>query len=879
MEVVGAVASFIAIGQALAAVPSIIDVLKALPKAREELMALSNGVSSMFETLRATHADISSLLDMLSDQLKAADEQDLDALAVIDPALLSRAKADLMVLISDLGQLISSCQSAPTNLGKSTVKRLKWLGSRGKILKLTGRARDIRLDLQQAMLSLSLRFNLGHTKLLFEIRKATSLSQDSIQVSAQDGEFATSKSSDSLLALESPCDIAEEQTPVLMERQTLDPKADDEILEIQTYLSGRCLSGCNCQCHYARTQSSTPMWLKSALGTMSLSYNSIPVFRSVRCDNSSCRRSSSSTFSFNYYLPSWLLNRYLAVNIDLRNLVGPGATIQLPRIIPASNFVFWNHIWDGFVDGIKQDIRQGVVYCPTDRTYYGSSILQYGIVHRRYEMLDFFLNSWEPSLRRNGIPQDATALARRHLALQLPLPHGRKTLERIIALDQEQTEFPRSEINNAILKQDIVGLLDAIERTPASINHLDELGEAPIHQAARAGHSHLVRILIQNGADINRLSIDQKSALPLAAKGGHLDCLRLLLELGAAVDLMDLDGCTPTHAACACGTPNQVDIVKALLGKKPSLVHARDDDGRTPLMTLARYQSYSGQETFADTLKVMLDAGADPEAKGLNGYTALDLAVLINSTIAMTALLTAGARIDNVVDSFGNILHQAADWCTFQMIDLLYSWNLETLYGFHLCFPRNRGTPWDRFRWTMSFGDTLAHSLIPSRQDAVAFIRLFRKVRDESLQLDIDTLTSVLQHLHERNTDLAIKYLEPLIQRKKRLPEMHEQAETFRVVGIQITQGMWDATIESVEENIEVFMDEIKMSPWEMQSINDGWPDAIDYTGVRDYHGTEAEEYPIFEDIGENTNKDEYRDYYINENEENTEDEEDEEDN
>ncbi|KAK4211536.1 ankyrin repeat-containing domain protein [Rhypophila decipiens] len=684
MEVVGAVASFIAIGQALAAVPSIVDILKALPTARMELIVLSNE----FETLRATHADVSSLLDMLSDQLKAAEEQDLDATVVIDPALLRRTEAELMALVSDLGQLISSCQSAPSNLGKSTVKRIKWLGSRGKILKLTERARDIRLGLQQAMASLSLRYHIGHTKMLLEIRRAVGPSQDSVPISVQDGQVVPSQISDSLLAVNSPRDIAEEQT-LLMARQTLDHKTDDEILEIQTYLSGRCSSGCNCQCHYAQTQSSTPMWLKQ--------------------------------------------NRLRGFDLA--------------------------------------------------------------------------------------------------------------------ALGQEQTEFPSSEINDAILDQDIVGLLDAIERTPASINYLDELGEAAIHQAARTGHGQMIRILIENGADINRLSIDQKSALHLAAEKGHLDCLHLLLELGAAVDQIDLGGFTPTHTACSIDHPDQVEIVKALVGKKPSLVLARDDNGETPLMTLARYQSNSGQETFADTLKVMLDAGADLKAKNMTGHTALDLAALTNSTVAMTALLTAGARIGNVSNCNGNILHLAARSCTFQMIDLFHSCNLETLYGFHMGLQWDRDTPWGIFRWSM--GATLPDnyfSRISSRQDAVAFVRLFRKVRDESLQLDIDTLTLVLQHVQERNTELAIKYLEPLIQRKKRLPEMLEQAETFRVVGIQIRQGMWDAAIESVEENIEVFRDEMKMSPWEMLSIHDEWPDAIDYTDVRDYHGTEAEEYPIFED-------------------------------
>ena len=44
MEVVGVIASFIAIGQVLAAVPSIVDAVKSIPAAKNELIALSNEV-------------------------------------------------------------------------------------------------------------------------------------------------------------------------------------------------------------------------------------------------------------------------------------------------------------------------------------------------------------------------------------------------------------------------------------------------------------------------------------------------------------------------------------------------------------------------------------------------------------------------------------------------------------------------------------------------------------------------------------------------------------------------------------------------------------------------------------------------------------------
>lgn len=154
-----------------------------------------------------------------------------------------------------------------------------------------------------------------------------------------------------------------------------DPGIDDGMLQIPASLPGRCLGACNCQCHRSRTQSNTPMWLKPVLGTIFLSYNTIPLFCPARCDVSSCGR-SNTRIKFNYYLPSWLWRRCLAITLDFDSLVGPGASIELPRIIPASNWRFWTYIWTGNVHGIKLALQNGTVFRPSDCTEFGLSIFQ-----------------------------------------------------------------------------------------------------------------------------------------------------------------------------------------------------------------------------------------------------------------------------------------------------------------------------------------------------------------------------------------------------------------------------------------------------------------------------------------------------------------------
>ena len=185
-----------------------------------------------------------------------------------------------------------------------------------------------------------------------------------------------------VLTSQSPVDTSQnpdnqsaEQSMTLLGKAGRDPVIDDGMLQIPASLPGRCLGACNCQCHRSRTQSNTPMWLKPVLGTIFLSYNTIPLCCSTRCDVSSCGR-SKTRIKFNYYLPSWLWRRYLTITLDFDSLVGPGASIELPRVIPMSNWKFWYYIWEGNVRGIKQDLQNGTVFRPNDRTEFGLSIFQ-----------------------------------------------------------------------------------------------------------------------------------------------------------------------------------------------------------------------------------------------------------------------------------------------------------------------------------------------------------------------------------------------------------------------------------------------------------------------------------------------------------------------
>lgn len=83
----------------------------------------------------------------------------------------------------------------------------------------------------------------------------------------------------------------------------------------------------------------------------------------------------------------------------------------------------------------------------------------------------------------------------------------------------------------------------------------DDRGWAPLHIAARKGDLDEVRRLLNDGVDVNDMSLGRKdsgvTALHLAAAGGHIDIMDELLERGGNIDARTKVGCgwTPLHHA------------------------------------------------------------------------------------------------------------------------------------------------------------------------------------------------------------------------------------------------------------------------------------------------------------------------------------------
>lgn len=136
--------------------------------------------------------------------------------------------------------------------------------------------------------------------------------------------------------------------------------------------------------------------------------------------------------------------------------------------------------------------------------------------------------------------------------------------------------------------------------------------------AATGKRAQIARILARNPELVNEYSEDGFQPLGLACFFGHLEAAEYLISAGARVSSPSKNKMlvTPLHSAAA---GRHTVIVKLLLnhGADPN---AREDSGFTPLHAAA-------QNGDVESLRALLFNGADAQAKTAEGKLAMDYAL------------------------------------------------------------------------------------------------------------------------------------------------------------------------------------------------------------------------------------------------------------
>ncbi|MGL5074981.1 MAG: ankyrin repeat domain-containing protein, partial [Waterburya sp.] len=199
----------------------------------------------------------------------------------------------------------------------------------------------------------------------------------------------------------------------------------------------------------------------------------------------------------------------------------------------------------------------------------------------------------------------------------------------------------------------------------------------PLHFAAHRGHLDIVRLLIKSGADVNASEDNSSNSKPLhwAATGGYLEVVQLLVESGADLQVIDdWHNLSPLGWASilkfeppngVMGTQHlevgeylldrglELDIFSAIALNNPDRVRSLLEKNPSAIKYKMGFAKYEFQPlhlavdlNLPEMVEILLDFGADIEAKTAWGVTPLGLTSRDRHENMIKLLKNRGAKLD-----------------------------------------------------------------------------------------------------------------------------------------------------------------------------------------------------------------------------------------
>ncbi|MDI9404895.1 MAG: ankyrin repeat domain-containing protein, partial [Limnohabitans sp.] len=226
------------------------------------------------------------------------------------------------------------------------------------------------------------------------------------------------------------------------------------------------------------------------------------------------------------------------------------------------------------------------------------------------------------------------------------------------------------QVHDAVRANDLSAFRLALAGQPDSVDQFDELGDTPLHLAARLGRNDMLAILVEGGADVDRWNDEGTTPLyeaagygnvvtvtellrlgadpnrrgrvrgstPLmqAAWHGHAEVIRALCSGGADVGMENREHSGPLHCAAGSGRVQVFQLLRELGAKLE----------RNPKAPLLRAAAFAGSLTL---LTEIAGIEEDPDPVGNDEWRPLHIASLFGHAGFVTSLLELGADPDRPI--------------------------------------------------------------------------------------------------------------------------------------------------------------------------------------------------------------------------------------
>ncbi|CCD49686.1 hypothetical protein BofuT4_P093940.1 [Botrytis cinerea T4] len=197
-----------------------------------------------------------------------------------------------------------------------------------------------------------------------------------------------------------------------------------------------------------------------------------------------------------------------------------------------------------------------------------------------------------------------------------------------------EANFNKTALHIAIDRRN-EGVVRALIEAGADVNASDELSLTPLMKSVVGGLPGAIDLLIEKGADVDAKGFREHAVLSMAATAGNIMAVRKLLAAGAEVDAgKDTYSGTALVRAASSGHKNDVLVVKELI------LHGADVNAVCDRETVLMHS-----DLRPSIMKLLIEAGADIEAKDAEGETVLHKAAKVGREDSVQVLIEAGANL------------------------------------------------------------------------------------------------------------------------------------------------------------------------------------------------------------------------------------------
>ncbi|CAG7566468.1 unnamed protein product [Fusarium equiseti] len=777
MEVLGAVASSIAVVQAAAAGKHIVSIIREIPGIQDDfdyLMKEVRGFPHCYIRIRILTGVYK--LNLINSMVKAIPRMSPSA---YEQDLINLAAKDLNEVTKELEELLRGCfREVNSKDGKiCKTRKRKWLLEKSTITKLQQRMRNAKTTLHFAVASShatnNAQFQAYMRQMFMNLYAIHAVQNDTSDIfSHKKPEIDQQTDSSGASALEAITTNNQEDKERVVESISIQSRT--HIWDVSSSTS------CQCSCHFAKRQYQNSGWVQSLFGSWLVRYENRP----QECSNPDCQCLSPSVLKLEYQVPRWLFFRSFAIVSSYNNIGGLRCSLRPFKLLEVPS-ILWTY-QEGSSQAVRESVLEHGVY-PCDADITGVGLIEDALIYKRYTALETLLDLWGNLLPQVELPRRITNQANDLLSWGHLGEHEIYLLQKLVRLIGHQS-METTKIHIAIRRRE--GLQAALQEQPWAINTIDYTGHCPLTLATDRGQTNCMEMLISAGADVNQLASQGDSALIVAAKSESPGSVRLLLNAKCRVDWTSMNGSTALHKASCCHCAESVSL---LLAAGVSATR-RNAFGETPLHWLAFNKTNNRSDTKR-IIDLLILAGNDLEARDISGGTPATTSLVYDNISVMECLLDLGCSLSWSDSNNKNILHLAAIHSSLEMLEYLDCLGLYDINPYQESLLANTPRDFILHLYDQKFVGFRA----PSTAELIAFLNLCQGVKDRSLQRDIDNLQQVVAGLQNRDAATARKHLGSLLAKEERW-KREDLVCWYRAVDKRIQNLEWDLATEDLSD-------------------------------------------------------------------------------